>query len=319
MTNTLRKFGLVLGLLLGAGAAHADGVPSALATQYLKQPGGVLAYDDTGGTGPAVLAVPGIGEMRGQYRYLRPMLAQAGFRFVSMDPRGQGESSIHWPQYTARASARDIADLIDRLDLRQVILVGNSFSAGAVLLAAHRLPERVKGVVLVGPVVEDEPMSPVMGAAIRMAFASPWAVGLWMRYWDSLFPARQPTDQQAYRAALRANLEQPGRMDVLRQQIALPKSEAQEVIGKLQAPALVVMGDKDADFKSPEKTARALGQRLRAEVMMVEGAGHYPHVEFAEMVGARVVGFATQVASPLQTARLRTRSMGSAPRQNEGA
>lgn len=293
--HTLLRFGLTLALLLGAGASQAHSVPSALATQYLRQAGGTLAYDDTGGTGPAVLAVPGIGEMRGQYRYLRPVLAKAGFRFIAMDPRGQGESSVAWPQYTARATARDIVSLVDELGLKQVVLVGNSFSAGAVLLAAQRAPERVKGVVLIGPVVQDEPVNPLMGAAIRTAFVSPWAVGLWMRYWDALFPSRQPADQKAYRAALRANLEQPGRMDVLRAQIALPKSEAQEVIGRVHVPALVIMGDKDMDFKSPGRTARELASRLGGEVMLVEGAGHYPHVEFAELVCARAAAFAGSV------------------------
>lgn len=308
MTNTLRKLGMLLALITAAGAAHANSMPSALATQYLVQPGGRIAYDDTGGTGAAVLAVPGIGEMRGQYRYLRQAMAGAGLRFIAMDPRGQGESSVQWPKYTARASARDIVALIDELRLRQVVLVGNSFSAGAVLLASHLAPERVSGVVLIGPVVQEEPVSPVMSAAIRMAFASPWSVSLWMRYWDSLFPARQPSDQKAYRAALRANLEQPGRMDVLREQIGLPKSEAQEVIGRVRVPGLVIMGGKDADFKSPERTARELASRLGAQLVLIDGAGHYPHVEFAETVGPKVVAFAEGVLGGRDTARRPTGS-----------
>ncbi|MFZ0676744.1 MAG: hypothetical protein WAN07_03555, partial [Candidatus Binatus sp.] len=38
--------------------ARADQAPATTATQFLKLPGGQIAYDDTGGAGPIVICVP---------------------------------------------------------------------------------------------------------------------------------------------------------------------------------------------------------------------------------------------------------------------
>ena len=46
---------------------------------------GNIAYDDSLGTGPLVVLVPGIGDVRAGYRYLAPRLIEAGYRVVTMD------------------------------------------------------------------------------------------------------------------------------------------------------------------------------------------------------------------------------------------
>ena len=81
---------------------RADQTPATAATQFLKLPDGQIAYDDTGGTGPLVICVPGLGDMRQQYRFLAPRLVAAGFRVVTMDLPGHGESSVDWPDVLAR-------------------------------------------------------------------------------------------------------------------------------------------------------------------------------------------------------------------------
>ena len=68
-------------------------------TEYLDLDGGRIAYDVTG-TGPLVVLSHGIGDRRQAYRFLAPMLAQAGYRVVSADLRGHGESSMGWKSVT---------------------------------------------------------------------------------------------------------------------------------------------------------------------------------------------------------------------------
>src|SRR5258708_38715144 len=60
-------------------------------TRYLEVPGGRLAYDDTG-TGPLVVCLPGLGDLRASYRFLAPRLVAAGYRLVTMGPRGPCEA-----------------------------------------------------------------------------------------------------------------------------------------------------------------------------------------------------------------------------------
>ena len=45
---------------------------AATVTHMLKLGDGEIAYDDTGGTGPTVICVPGIGDLRAQYRFVAP-------------------------------------------------------------------------------------------------------------------------------------------------------------------------------------------------------------------------------------------------------
>jgi len=61
-------------------------------TQHLRLSDGTLAFDDQG-EGPLVLCVPAGGDLRSEYRFLTPQLVAAGYRVVTMDIRGQGESS----------------------------------------------------------------------------------------------------------------------------------------------------------------------------------------------------------------------------------
>ena len=80
------------------------------ATKFLEVPGGTIAYDDAG-SGRVVICVPSIGDLRAEYRFLRPQLLAAGFRVVTMDIRGHGESSAGFPDYSSPASGSDILAL----------------------------------------------------------------------------------------------------------------------------------------------------------------------------------------------------------------
>ncbi len=62
-------------------------------TQQLKVGRGVIVFDDTGGPGPLVIAVPGMGDLRGEYRYLTPYLTAAGYRSHCRYTRTRREQS----------------------------------------------------------------------------------------------------------------------------------------------------------------------------------------------------------------------------------
>ena len=71
--------------------------------KFLAVEGGKIGFDDTGGNGKLIIAIPGLGDLRSEYRLLRPMLQQAGYRVVTMDVRGFGETSAPWSDYSAHA------------------------------------------------------------------------------------------------------------------------------------------------------------------------------------------------------------------------
>jgi len=271
--------------------AAPSAVSPAEETRVLAVDGGRIAYDDTGGAGPLILAIPGMGDVRAEYRRLRPVLQQAGYRVVTMDVRGFGESTAQWSDYSAHAVGRDALALIHALDAGPAIILGNSFAAGSALWAAHDAPASVRGVVLLGPVVRDAELSWFARPALRLGFAGPWRVWFWTTYWDSLFPTEKPADQAAVKAALSRNLHEPGRMAALETMIGLSKADTAAIVPQARVPALVVMGTRDPDFADPRAEAQWLAGALRAESLIVEGAGHYPHVEMPDRVVPKLLEF----------------------------
>lgn len=265
-----------------------------LKTQYFETEDGRIAYDDTGGSGPLVIAIPGMGDLRAEYRHLRPALQAAGYRVATMDIRGAGESSVPWADYSATAVGRDALALLRHLGEERAFIFGNSFAAGAALWAAHDTPSQVAGVVLLGPIVRDAPPSALMDAAIKLGFAGPWRIRFWTTYWNSLFPLRKPNDHETYREMLTKNLREPGRMAALQTMVGLSKAGIEAIVGLKPVPALVVMGSKDPDFRDAKAEASWLANKLGAQSIVVEGGGHYPHAETPQQIAPAVIEFLEQ-------------------------
>ena len=260
-------------------------------TRFLERAAGRIAYDDSGGNGSLIIAIPGMGDLRQQYRFLRPRLVRAGYRFVTMDVRGHGESSVNWTDYSAQAVGSDVVALIQHLGAKKAVILGNSFAAGAALWAAREQPDVIQGIGMLGPILRDQPVDPLTRAVVSIGFAGPWRTWFWMTYWDSLFPLNKPADHGAYRDRLAVNLKEAGRMDALRTMVGLSKSDTEALVGKVPVRVLVVMGSRDPDFKDPIAEAGWLGGKMKAQVALVHGAGHYPHVEVPDQVASEIERF----------------------------
>ena len=293
-------------ILAQSATAPNSGTPVPLrqeapATRLMKiAGGGHVAYDDTENDGPLILAIPGMGDLRSEYRRLRPALLRAGYRVVTMDVRGFGETSADWDDYSAHAVGRDALALIAHLGADSAIVLGNSFAAGAALWAAHDAPARVSAVGLLGPIVRDIEVPWYAALALKAGFAGPWRVGFWMAYWNTLFPLGKAPDHAEVKAAIRRNLQEPGRMDALRTMLTISKKDTEAILARSRVRALIVMGTADPDFKDASKEAGWLATQLKADTMLVDGAGHYPHVEAAEEVASRLDAFVKVGEKPVR-------------------
>jgi pimeloyl-ACP methyl ester carboxylesterase len=265
-------------------------------TQFITTEGGQIAFEDTGGNGPAILAIPGMGDLRSEYRYLRPALQQAGYRVITMDARGYGETSATWNDYSARAVGRDAVAVLKHLGAGPATIMGNSFAAGSALWAAQDAPEQVNGVVLLGPIVRDLEPTFVQKLSLKIGFAGPWRVGFWTMYWDTLFPTKKPADHAQVKAAITENLREPGRMDALIAMLGLSKADTAAILDQTKVPALIVMGTRDPDFTDAVEESRMLAGKLNAETLIVDGAGHYPHTEMPDLVSPRILSFLGELA-----------------------
>ena len=270
---------------------------TAATTQYLDRPEGRLAFDVHGvvGDGPVLVAVPGLGDLRQTYRHVVPQLLDAGITVVTLDLRGHGESDSSFTEFDDEALASDIVALIDHLD-RPVIVMGNSMAAGAAVIASAERPSAIQGLVLVGPFVRNRAMPFGMATMFRVALWRPWGRSVWRRFHRRMFVTQVPSDYDAYASRLMDSLGRPGAWTALQRTARTSHAPAEARIDDVRAPTLVIMGTDDPDFPTPTEEAEWIAGRLDAQLQLVTGAGHYPHAEFPELVGPRVVEFALGLA-----------------------
>ncbi|WP_067695363.1 alpha/beta fold hydrolase [Nocardia jejuensis] len=276
-------------------------------TEYIDIDGGRIAYDEVG-TGPLVVLSHGIGDRRQAYRTLAPLIAAAGYRVVSADLRGHGDSSMEWASVTGKAAisrtdiANDLLAVIRELNAGPAIVVGHSISGGAATIAAAQSPELVRGIVEINPFTLVQKfdlgalftvsrfrrgMVPLMGA---MIFKS---VGQWLKYLNVAYPSK-PADYDEYMSALAAKLREPGRMAEFMKTGKSTPADAQAQLPNVTQPALIIMGTEDPDFPNPRAEGQAVVDALPAglgSLGLIEGTGHYPHAEAADRTADLILPF----------------------------
>ena len=269
--------------------------PQAPSTLYIDRPEGRIAYD-VQGSGPLVVLVPGMGDLRAAYRFLAPELVAAGYTVATTDLRGHGDSDTTFSSYGDPETASDIEALIDTLGGKAVI-GGNSLAAGAAVIVAAEHPEKVSGLVMIGPFVRNPPASAFEAWMFRTMMAPLWVASMWKAYLPTLYKGKKPADFEQYRSTVIASLKRPGygkAFSLTTSQLTHDPAEAR--LGDVVAPAIVIMGDSDPDFKDPAGEAKWIGEKLHAQVVMVPDAGHYPQSQQPEITTPAVLAFLATVA-----------------------
>ncbi|GAA4267593.1 alpha/beta hydrolase [Frondihabitans peucedani] len=274
----------------------SDSVSPTGTTRYLDRPEGRVAYD-VQGSGPLVVLVPGMADLRSSYRFLAPALVEAGYTVASTDLRGHGDSDTTFSSYGDVETAGDVGALIDALG-GSAVVVGNSLAAGAAAIIAADTPARVDGLVLVGPFVRNPKSSGVMLAVFRAMMSPLWVATAWKSYMPTLYAGTKPADFEAYRSSVVASLRRPAYGKAFSKTARQTDHDPAEArLAQVTAPVLVVMGERDPDFKDPAGEARWIGETLHGEVVLVPEAGHYPHSQRPEITTPAVLAFLDRLSN----------------------
>lgn len=258
-------------------------------TMRVNNDGGSIAVE-VHGDGPLVLCVPGMGESRSSFRHLS--LAESGFRVAIMDLRGHGDSSVDFEDYDDPATARDILAVISHLG-GPATVIGNSMGAAAAVIAATEYPDAVNGLVLIGPFVRDHGPA----AALRFALMKPWGPIVWTMYHRKLFGDITPDDHAEHLTLTRQLLKRPGRWRAFERTARTSHTPAEAALPKVNVPTLVIMGDKDPDFRDPEVEAIWVAGNTRGRHTMIPGARHYPMAEQPEAVMSVITPFLKEITN----------------------
>ena len=109
--------------------------------------GHTFSYTDSG-SGPVLLFIHGILGSQKQWGHLVDRLDD-NHRLIVPDLFGHGESAKPIGDYSLGAHAATLRDLLDRLGIEQVSLVGHSLGGGIAMQMTYLFPERVDRLVLV--------------------------------------------------------------------------------------------------------------------------------------------------------------------------
>jgi pimeloyl-ACP methyl ester carboxylesterase len=258
-------------------------------TQYLDRGDGRIAYD-VAGSGPLLVLVPGMGDLRSTYRHIAADLVAAGYRVTTCDLRGHGDSDATFAAYGDSETGSDLIALVEHLG-GPATVVGNSLGAGAATWAAAERPELIVTLALLGPFVRDQPTSPLARLGMRIALSPMLARLMFMAYVPKLYPGRTPADHRQHLAAMRAGLAGRPRRRALSRSARASHAITESRLDEVRAATLVVMGSLDPDFADPQAEARWIADRLHGRVVMIPDAGHYPQSQRPELVLDALTGF----------------------------
>jgi len=262
-------------------------------TQYLNRPEGRIAYD-VQGTGPLVLLVPGMGDLRSAYRFVVPTLVAAGFTVVSTDLRGHGDSDNSFSTYGDVPTANDLVALLT--ELGPAVIVGNSMAAGAAVIVAADHPGLVHGLVLIGPFVRQPASNtPLNRLFLRVLMARPWAAAAWRAYLPTLYAGTLPSDFFHYRDEVIRSIRRPRYTRAFSLTTRTRHDQAEMSLNRVTAPVLVVMGESDPDFPDPTAEAKWIARAVNGRTEMIADAGHYPQSQQPEQVGRIIAKFLMDV------------------------
>jgi pimeloyl-ACP methyl ester carboxylesterase len=262
--------------------------------------------------GQVILFIHGTAAWSGLWRETMTPLAEAGYRCIAIDipPFGYSERPAT-PLYGNADQATRIVALMDALEIEHAILLGHSFGGGATMETALMIPQRIDALVLedVGGLnLNLQASSKRQGpSAMEMFLGTPLvrnpviaATGTNPLFTKTLISAMvlDPADVTGEKIRI---LQEPlvlqGATNTLGdwlkavlgpQEISLTTDPAN--YQSLTMPALLLWGDNDTVIPLQE------GEYLQsilpdAELVLMEGVNHIPHIEDHGRFMEIVLGF----------------------------
>jgi pimeloyl-ACP methyl ester carboxylesterase len=257
----------------------------------LEHDGTTLSYDDNGAVGaPAFVFVHGWCCNRS---FFAPQYEHFGrdHRAISVDLRGHGESGAAKDgDYSIEAFARDIAALIEALDLAPAVVVGHSLGGVITTQLAASRPELVAAAVL----VDVAPM--VISAELRPLF-------------DGLLDAMNSDGHAAARASLVEGMFLPtddaerkawisDAMASVPREVATPAIAGILAIGDGPLAAVTCPILSIGSAAPTHEPAQLKGANPKIAIGQTVGSGHFNQLEVPDQINAMIEQF-LRINAPL--------------------
>ena len=281
---------------------------------YVERDGVKVFYEVFGSGDPTVMLLPTWSIIHSRHWKLQvPDLARR-HRVVTFDGRGNGRSDrpAGAEAYRPAEFTADALTVMDATGTERAVLVALSLGATWALELGALHPERVAGIVFIGPALPLGPMARGRTHSFteRLDTTDGWAK-FNQHYWREhyrefleFFFSRcftEPHSTKPIEDAVGWGLETDPETLIATQlgprnhggQVFDPEGAA-ELAGRLRCPVLVVHGDEDAI--RPWATGARLAELAHGELVTIEGGGHAPHVRDPVRVNLLLREFAASLA-----------------------
>ena len=230
-----------------------------------------------------------------------PVLLGAGYRVITYDRRGFGQSSQPASGYDYETFAADLNVLLERLDLRDAVLAGHSMGTGEVTryLGSYGSARVAKG-VLVSPIppyllqADDNPDGVPQALFDGFVQAARTDTPAWMKgFLDNFYNLDtlrgSLVSEQAWQASW--NLAVTASATAAVACIATWATDFRDDLPKIDVPVLVIHGDADQVLPL-DKTARRLpGLTKDIQLVVVQGGPHAIPWTHADQVNTALLDF----------------------------
>ena len=259
-----------------------------------------IHYEDHGAGQPVVL-IHGYPLSGRAWDKQVPALLKAGYRVITYDRRGFGQSSQPTSGYDYDTFAADLNTLLDHLDLRDAVLVGHSMGTGEVTrYLGTRGSARVAKGVLVSPIppfllqTADNPDGVPQGLFDGFVQAAQADTPAWMKgFLDNFynFDTLRGTlvSDQAWQASW--NLAVTASATAAVACIPTWATDFRADLPEIDVPVLVVQGDADQVLPLDKTGQRLPGLIKDVQLVVIEGGPHAIPWTHADQVNTALLDF----------------------------
>ncbi len=221
-------------------------------------------------------------------------LVAHGFRALTWDLRGHGQSQPMGESFGLDVAAADLLAVIDAAGLEECVLVGHSFGGYIVQRAAASAPSRVRGLVIEGCTDLSAKPSLLLTVLARLAPARVARMTLDQLRTESVRALSIRPEVTAQALAATAALDRAGYVDVVMAGLdCLTRDSGLGRDYRLPCPTLLTYGDQDkANGGIFPKASRSWARRdHNATQAEVPDAGHTAHQDNPGAFNSRMLEF----------------------------
>ena len=247
--------------------------------RQLPGAGSITLKGETLGEGPPVVLLHGLSATRRNVVQGSRALVKRGYRLISYDARGHGESQPG-PSYEYSDLVGDLEALLGELELDSAALVGSSMGAATAMAFTLEHPDRVPALVQITPAYTGYARTGDVDGENWEKLAEALDGGI-----DTFLEVAQPGDlperwREVAREATRQRMERHADLASVGQALReVPSSVAWkglEPLSKLEVPVLVVGSQDDSDWLHPLGVAEEYCRKLPNCELVVEEKGQSP-------------------------------------------